>query len=449
MAIQKKIQRRIKYGRILLACMICGLASTFYLYEFFLRVMPSVMMHPLMQTFHIDAKMFGILSAVFFYAYAPMQIPAGLLIDRYGPRLLMTLSVACCTLGVFLFAIATHIYIAALGRGLIGFGSAFAFIGTLVLVARWFPPRYFAFITGTIQLLGCVGAIAGETLIALITKHTNWRIVLIGASILGLVLMVLYGLFIRNAPRRLKIPQIKDPNHSDTWARLSVVCRNPQTWWVALCAFASWAPISILASLWGIPFLMRYYQTDITMAATAIAAVWTGVALASPLVGWWSNVIKRRNLPLTLCYAIGFVCTMLAIYTPHLRWSFMIVLLFLIGVSASSQVITFGIVEDNNPASVEGTAIGLNNMAVIFGGIILQPLIGIMLKLNWDGVVFNHLPVYALSNYRKALIFAPLSSLIGLLTSLFLLRETHCKVQYAEQFLDDDDLNALDNEETT
>ncbi len=427
------------HNQRLLAWIICILASTFYVYEFFLRVTPSVIMTELMQTFHIDAKMFGILSSLFFYAYAPMQIPAGLLIDRYGPRLLITISVAFCALGVFLFSATTHIYIAAIGRSFIGFGSSFAFVSALVLVARWFPPRYFACIIGGIQFLGCIGAIAGTAPIAALTQHISWRTVMLGAACFGLMLTVIYWLVIRDAPKELHIPKIHDKKHSDEFRRLAIVLKNPQTWWVGICGFASWAPITVLASLWGVPFLTQHYHTNLITAATGISAIWVGVAVSSPIVGWWSNYIKRRNVPLIICYMIGLIASTVVIYGHHIHWPAMYILLFLIGVSAAAQVVTFGVVQDNNPATVEGTAVGFNNMAVIFGGIILQPLIGIILKSNWHGLIINGMPSYTLLNYRQALFVVPLSSLIGLIVTLFFLRETGCKVQYATQFLNDDD----------
>src|SRR3990167_1952022 len=86
------------------------LAASFYLYEFVLQVAPSVMAGPMMRTFHVSAQGFGIISAFYFYAYAPMQLPAGLLFDRYGPRKLMTAALCLCALGSFFFASTDHLF---------------------------------------------------------------------------------------------------------------------------------------------------------------------------------------------------------------------------------------------------------------------------------------------------------------------------------------------------
>src|SRR3990167_3377616 len=120
------------------------LSASFYLYEYILQVAPSVMADSMMETFHVSAAGFGIVSAFYFYAYAPMQLPAGVLFDRYGPRKLMTFALLLCSLGAFFFASTDSLFTAALGRFLIGVGSAFSFIGVLVLISRWFPPNQFA-----------------------------------------------------------------------------------------------------------------------------------------------------------------------------------------------------------------------------------------------------------------------------------------------------------------
>lgn len=115
------------------------LAASFYLYEFILQVAPSVMAESMMKTFGVTGQGFGVISAFYFYAYAPTQLPAGVLYDRYGPRKLMTFAIVLCAFGSAFFASTDSVFTACIGRFLIGIGSAFSFIGVLVLISRWFP----------------------------------------------------------------------------------------------------------------------------------------------------------------------------------------------------------------------------------------------------------------------------------------------------------------------
>lgn len=410
---------------------ICGLAALFYPYEFMVRVMPSAITNELMATFNIGAAKLGILSSLFYLGYVSMQIPAGMLFDRFGPRLLLSSAMLMCSLGTLWFGLTDDYYAALVARFVIGFGSSFAFIGTLVLASRWFPAKYFALIAGLVQFLGSIGALIGEQPVAELVKHYSWQSTVYWTALIGILIAVMMFLLIRNhptaSPKRRKERQ---QAHGVEPKTFRVVYTNPQTWWIALFAFASWAPIVIFAALWGIPFLMVLYNTSASDAASGLSVLWIGVAIGSPLVGWWSSRIGSRRLPLAVCAAIGVVSSVVVIYAGVLPWWLMYIMLFLFGFAASSQALSFGLVQDINPPGVAGSAIGLNNMAVILSGIICQPLVGYLLKYTWSGEMSAGVPIYSLASYRAALWLVPLISIIGLVTVLVKVKETHCEQVY-------------------
>jgi len=148
--------------RWLLPWIICGLGALFYSYEYFLRITPSVMTVELKHFFHIKDGALGSLSAYYYYIYTPMQLAVGLLMDRYGPRRLLTIATLCCVAGSLLFAATPILFVAEMGRFLIGFGSAFAFVGVMKLATIWLPRRYFAMFAGLATSMGMIGAIIGD-----------------------------------------------------------------------------------------------------------------------------------------------------------------------------------------------------------------------------------------------------------------------------------------------
>jgi sugar phosphate permease len=416
----------------LLPFIVCGVGAFFYVYEFFLRVMPSAMTEELMRSFQIDAGGLGVLSAFFYYGYTPMQIPAGLLLDRFGPRVLLSLSMVVCALGAAAFGLTDSAIVASFARLFIGLVSAFAFVGALVLASRWFAAKYFALIVGLIQLMGCIGAIVGAAPVALIVQQIGWRNTMFWSAAVGGLFAILFWLIIRDHPE-----QAVDHSQSNLEAnkltelqRFTRVVKNPQTWAIGIYSFSCWAPVSIFADLWGIPYLKLFYDTTVAKAALGIAIAWIGIAVGGPLIGWWSNKIMNRRMPLLICSIIGLISSLAILYIPALSWPIMYLALFLFGVAASSQSVTFGVVQDNNPLTVAGTAVGFNNMAVILGGVLFQPLVGFILNARWNGTVLNGLPQYSLNDYQHALILLPLCSILGILSSIFLVKETHCKPQY-------------------
>lgn len=416
----------------LMACLICLLATVFLLYEFILQVAPSVMTRELMRDLSLSTAGLGAMTAFYYYAYTPMQLPAGLLFDRFGPRRLLTLATLACAIGALCFSVATHTIMASTGRLMMGMGSAFAFIGALVLVARWFPPHYFAVLTGIVQLSASIGAIAGQAPLAAAIQQWGWRETIWGLGLFGLILTALIWLIVRDAPATARVNTSQQTlSFGQELQRLRQVLGHRQTWLISLYSFAVWAPVTAFAALWGIPYLVTAYGLSTPVASGACGMIWLGIGLGSPLLGWWSDRIAQRCLPLTCAALLGLVSTVLIIYWP-LSPFWLYVNLFIMGLGATGQALAFGLVKDNNRPEVTGTAIGFNNMAVVAGGALFQPLVGWL--LNGNGLAStlstNHTPIYSLSLYQHAFIALPLCYLIAAITSHFYLRETHCKPAY-------------------
>lgn len=420
--------------RRFLPFIICGLASFFYVYEFFLRVMPSAMTTSLMQDFGIGADGLGLMASLFYFGYTPMQVPAGLMFDVFGPRILLTFAVLVCAISTLLFGLTDNFFLASMARLLMGFASSFAFIGSLVLAARWFPAKYFALIAGLVQLMGCYGAIVGERPVADLVATIGWRPTLYWSAVVGFLLAILFWLFIHDKPGDQAVVKPHDKKKGrlgrNELGRLRQVCSKSQTWWIALYAFSSWAPVTIFAALWGVPFLMTLYHEPAATAAIGVSIVWVSIGFSSPLIGWWSNHIASRRIPMLICSVIALISSCLMLYLPGAPWPLMFVLLLLFGIGPAGQVVSFGAVQDNHPPEVAGTAVGFNNMAVVMGGVVLQPLVGVFLRNAWNGMMHNGVPVYSINDYRLALVTIPIVSLIGIVVSIFFIKETHCVLQY-------------------
>jgi MFS family permease len=402
------------------------LAAMFLFYEMGVQVSPSMMTSVLMRDMHVDAAVLGLGLGFYFYSYALMQIPAGLLFDRMPTRRLLTIAIFICVLGVVFFAYTTHIWLAALGRFFTGFGSAFAFIGVLVVATKWFEARYFAFLVGLAQLLAAIGAISGEVPLAYLLNHFDWRQASLILAAIGAVLCLLIVVFLRDPPR-MKVRPSDRFESASLWPSLRQVLVNPQSGWLALYAFAAWAPMTAFAELWGVPYLMAVYHLDHAAAATAVAMVWLGVGLTSPVLGWLSDRLGRRCILLNTCAVLGLLASGLVIYVPGIPLLWAHVLLFVFGMGVAGQILSFAVVKDINQSQVSGTAIGVNNMAVVIGGAVFQPLVGWLMHQHFHSVVISDVPQYTVADYRYGLSVVPVCFALGLLASAFFIRETYCK----------------------
>jgi len=416
------------YSQSILPFIIVGLASLFYLYDYFIQVSPSVMTEQLMQSFSIGAARLGMLGACFYAAYTIMQIPAGLLLDRFGARILLTFSVFISACGVTLFG-ATHSFVVAeFSRFLIGLGSAFAFICALFLVSRWFTHKHFAMIAGIIQLAGCMGSIFGEAPLAMTINHFGWRQTMVTTGLITFILTVIFWVFIRNG---------KEQGEHDTHMtvgnekqRLKYILQKPQVWWIAVCGLVSWVPVATIGALWGVSYLMNVYGLNNAQAGKLCSLFWFGLGLGSPIVGWFSNHIQSRLKPFIFCFSVAVLASILMIAAPHLPMWLTGVALLCLGMSSSVQSLSFGLIKDIVNPSAFGTAAGFNNMAAIIGGAISLPLVGILIEYQWNGLSAHGIPVYTAQNYQNALLLVPISAIIGLLVTWFKIKETHCQPSY-------------------
>lgn len=372
----------------------------------------------------INAHQLGVISSLFYVSYTLMQIPAGLLVDRFGPRRLLTIATILCALATILSGIATNATTAAFGRLLIGFGASFAYACPLLVAKYWFASKRFAMIGGCIQALGALGAIVGNEPVAHLANHIGWRQTCYYSGLFGLLLALIMWLIVRDKPTQpqrhhhamQKMHELK---------RLKLVASNPQTWFVAIMGFCYWAPMTVFAELWGRTFITQAHHISITNASLMMSWVWVGVAVGGPFFGWLSNQIKSRKIPIYISYTLMLFTTYALIYEPLQNQASINLGLFLFGFCSAAQCVTFGLVSDINPRQIIGTAIGLNNMAVIAGGIILQPLVSQILEnivqINPASSATN----FNLIDFQSAFILMPICTLLGLLTCILFVKETH------------------------
>ncbi len=408
----------------LMAWLVWGLAVLFYCYEFLLQVSPGVMVSDLMRDFNLNAAQVGNLSALYIYIYAGMQIPVGILIDRFGPRRLLTFAAAICAIGSCLFGSAHHLIIAGLGRILIGLGSAFAAISCLKLAANWFPLNRFALLTGLTVMVGMLGAINGQAPLALLIEHLSWRDSMYVLGLAGLILTGLIYLIVRDSPTQLTAKPEASVKKPRLWQGLKYIFGNKQTWIASIYGGLIYAPTTAFAGLWGVPFLMSAYHISRPAAAGMISFIFIGWVIGSPFWGWFSDRLQRRKPPLIIA-AIGALCTMSCIiYLVNLPLLSMNVLLLAFGFFSGGFLPVFSIVKEINPPQYNATALGFVNTLNMVGGALAQPFIGYILDFYWSGQIENGARAYQVANFHIALLIIPVMLVIALLLLPFI-KETH------------------------
>jgi len=396
--------------------------SLFFFYAWLLRVSPSVMVEELMRDFAVGGALLGNLSAFYFFAYAALQIPMGVLLDRFGPRRLMAAAALICAGGALLFAYVPGADAANVGRLLIGAGAACSFVGTLSIAARWFPPARFALFAGITQMFGLAGGMAGQAPVGLAVASHGWRATSAAMAGVGLALALAAWFLVPRRQAAGPAPAAAAAPSLLTGLREAVGRR--QNWLAALVGFALASTLLGFAALWGVPFLETVYGLSRTTSAVLTSLMFAGWGVGAIVQGWLSDRLGRRKTPLLAGIFVALVGILALFYLPGLPLPLLAGLSFLVGFAGSAQILCFALVRESNALRDVGAALGLLNTMVMAGGVLYQPLIGGLLDWQWDGRMVAGARIYAVGDFAVALAVIPVALLVGFVAALGL-RETH------------------------
>ena len=431
--IQKPPQSVAKHPPLTLAWSLWGLAGLLYLIGFFQRVAPAVMTAELMQDFGIGAAALGNLSGFYFYAYVAMQVPTGILADSLGPRKLLMAGSLVAAAGAFLFGIAPEFWLACLGRLLIGGAVAVAFVAILKLASHWFPPRLFALATGLTLLCGILGAVSAGTPLRFLVDAFGWRTVILLSAGFTVLIFFLIWLLVKDDPsdKGYKGYFAGGGGHSpkqglaESLRGVREVFRYRNTWCLFLGPEAMAGSVLAFAGLWGVPYLGVRYNMPQAEAAALCSLLLICWGLAGPLMGWLSDRIGRRKLPYMLGVYSGLALWIVMLYLPMEPWLFTL-LLALNGLANGAMVVGFAFGKESTPPRLAGTLAGVINMGTMIGPTVLQPAMGWVLDMFWQGQTVAGARVYSLEAYEYAFLL-PVGWYLVSCLAITLSRETRCR----------------------
>lgn len=401
------------------AWVIWFVTALFYFYEYGLRTAPAIMMPELTSYFSISYSGLGFLIGAYFYTYAPMQIVAGALMDAYGGKKILPFSLFLCLIGSFLF-MQQNFLVAFIGRLLIGAGSAFGFVGIIYIATNWINSKYFSLVIGLTQAMGMLGAICGMALMARVEQYQSWKAVWWYFIISGFILMVVLIFLIPKRPIYLE-KMYQHGRFTKVMKNLKIVFSNSQTWFTSLYGGLIFIPTTVIAMLWGIPFLRHLYGITKIDAAHIMTLVFVGWIVGCPLAGRIDDKFKRHKLLMFVGLSVVFVLFLVIAYVP-LSITAIIILLFFMGIFSSVQIITFAVVKETNPDYAKGSAVGVTNFIVFLCSAILTPVFGVILHIFTSLYPHNDIVV----NYRLSMLLIPIILILAGIC-LFFVKDTYGK----------------------
>jgi MFS family permease len=339
-----------------------GLGALVYLVAFFHRTSLGVAALAAQQRFGAGATALSAFAILQLGVYLVMQVPGGIMADRFGPRRMLGAALLSMAAGETLFAFATTMPLAVLGRGLVGFGDAFTFISVIRLAASWFPRRRFALLTALTAMTGALGQVGGTVPLSYSLHAYGWTPTFLGTAVLSGVLAVVVWRWVKDRPEGpVERSSTTTPVLVDL--RLALAQRGTRT---ALWAhFTLMSSFMVLATLWGYPYLVKGLgmapgPARLTLTLTAAAPL-----VVAPAMGWVAG--HRPGLRGRLIVSVAAVLSVVwvvAVTWPggHLPVPFAVILVLVSATGSAASMLAFDLARDANPPSRGGITSGLVNV---------------------------------------------------------------------------------------
>ncbi|MFT4059244.1 MAG: MFS transporter [Legionella sp.] len=351
------------------------------------------------------ASIAGLLSSSFYYVYTSMQIPVGLLFDRFNIRTLLSLNALLCALGCFLFASGQSLTALFCGRLIIGAGSAFAFVGMSRILRQHFPIRQYAFMIGLSETLGFTVTVTCMIGMGSLISHISWRYFLTIAGIVGLIIACLCRIFIPSSK-----PINNDPQNYKQ--QFLVILKNKLIWINGVFVGLEFSVITVFAAMWAVPFTQHKLDCDIQMASILTSLILFGTGLSCPLYGWLSIHLSRRKPLIHISCLTTAGLMLLALFIPIHNAFILGFLYFMIGLCCGAYMLAFTIANELAPPESLSACTGFTNTLGMLSAPLLQPVVGYL--LDYLSGKPGH---YSLGNYQLALLIIPAALVLASILS--------------------------------
>lgn len=356
--------------------------SLFFLSQFY-RVSNAVIAPQLLEDLSIDTRGLGLVSAAFFYAFALTQIPIGLLLDKVGPRRMMTTLSAVGILGALVFSQADTLTSAAGGRVLLGIGMACNLMGTYKLLTLWFSPRTFATLAGIVVALGTAGNMVATTPLVILVEQFGWRSGFQIIALINLILTLLFFFIVRDGPSKADsdspAPGMKIENAYNNILRLF---RQKDFWIISYGTFARYGIFAAFQALWAGPYLMEVMGYSALTTGNLIFLLNVGMILGAPGWGAVSDRLFHTRKWMIVAGSIIIVLTIstFAMIPAGTPLTVMALLFFCFGLFNATGVLMYPHIKELVPLEMSGAAMtGINFFTMIGPATFLQGL-GILMQ---------------------------------------------------------------------
>lgn len=376
-----------------------GVGVAAYLVAVLQRTSLGVAGLDVVERFDASASVLASFAVLQLLVYAALQVPVGLMVDRYGPRKLVVTGAALMATGQLVLAVSTGVEVALVGRVLVGAGDAMTFISVLRLVTAWMPPQRVPVMTQLTGILGQFGQVLSAFPLVALLHGPGWTPAFLSAAALSVVAGVLVLALVRDSPEGT--PRSGEaPTMAEVGADLATAWRHPGTRLGLWSHFTTQFAGMVFALLWGFPFLVSGQGLSTTQASGLLSLFVVAAAAAAPFLG----VLVQRHPLRRSWLVLTIIGATVAAWTAVLAWPgaaplwLLVVLVLALAIGGPGSMIGFDFARTFNPPNRLGTATGIVNVGGFVATLLTMLGIGVVLDVLGDGAAS-----YTLEDFKAAL----------------------------------------------
>lgn len=376
----------------LLAAIFLPFAAGYYV-SFLFRNVNSVVFPELTAAFDLSPGTLGLLTSVYFLAFAGAQLPLGLLIDRYGPRRVNATMLLVAALGGVVFAFAAGLPTLLAGRALIGAGVAVCLMASITVFALWFPHERLATLTGWMLLVGSIGALSATKPVEIALRVIDWRTLFLALSVLAVCASISIFLAVPEKPAAVSGATLRRQIGA-----IGAILRDRRFWSLGLAAAFVQAVAIGLLGLWAGPWMRDVAGLDRAAMAQDLLFAAAAFGVGGVLCGTLSDRLARRGVPPLATFFAGSVASTVAMIPIVLGWGGASLVLWVLFMALCPfGVLAFPLLAARFPREMTGRVVTALNMITFLLAFAVQYGVGVVIGL-WpvtDGR-------YALEGYGAA-----------------------------------------------
>ena len=348
------------------------------------RTAPGLITDQLMRDFHVTASTIGLLTSIQFLVYTGLQIPMGILADRFGPNFLLIMGATLTGLGTIVYSLGTHEIVLFFARIVTGIGDATIWVNMVLILAQWFHKKEFVRLIGLAGMTGSLGFLLATVPFSAWIQLLGWRTAFLSAGLLLCFCgVVLYVVLVKKAKRLFMdkpIAAIEEVPRENISILLRRIFSNRQAWALFFCHFGVVGGYVGFISSWAVPYGMNMYEMTRSDASQMIMIGLVGALIGAPLASWISSrwgTIKRPYIVVHFMVLLAWFSFLLCSGQPSIV--LLHILFFIIGFGYGASALTFAAVRQSFSIKDSGIVSGFANTGGFLSAVLLPITFGYIL----------------------------------------------------------------------